>query len=499
MANTYTYTGPGTRWAVGNPTAEDLLNISRINADHLHEALNTIMSTSTANGALSLPADVTIANGFGLTIGGTSQLNIGSVTPELQVLGTGSPDSTAMLAMFNSTAGGPLLSFLKSRSATIGGSGIVGSGDAVVQLAGYADDGTDYASAVGMIAISIDGTPGANDTPGKFQVSLTPDGTQATTEVLRINNAGNAMLGAGAPTSPVGLSRFLEIEGADAGLVLHDSGGNAWEMYNSSNVLYWAYNGGTKMQMSAAGCLGLNEALPEGSLSININQAAYDDIIFALKSSDISHGMTDHAEADTYFSIKKDNVATGGVALQAFSEGNAGLVLHARPGAIPTTATGSSLGACPIKAQQWDGGTDVIAAPATSNALAVTDGTTTRFIVKGNGAIHATNVTSGSGDLDGTALDGEDDIGLIRAFERTVHSDLGIIMSKWDGQVEAHADDLRRVGVVQGDFYCLQRMDSLLGGGVWQNHCRIQDLREVLDSTRKELTETQAQLQRLMA
>ena len=141
----------------------------------------------------------------------------------------------------------------------------------------------------------------------------------------------------------------------------------------------------------------------------------------------------------------------------------------------------------------------MINAPATSNVLAVTDGANTRFIVKGNGAIHATNVKSGSGDLDGTALDGEDDIGLIRAFERTVHSDLGIIMSKWDEEVQAHADDLRRVGVFKGDFYCMQRMDSLLGGGIWQNHCRIQDLHEALDSTRKELAETQAQLRRISA
>ena len=44
-ANTYTYEGPGTRWAEEDPTAEDYLNVSRINADHLHEALNTIMDT----------------------------------------------------------------------------------------------------------------------------------------------------------------------------------------------------------------------------------------------------------------------------------------------------------------------------------------------------------------------------------------------------------------------------------------------------------------------
>ena len=33
MANPYSYTGPGERWAEGDPTAEDYLNVSRINAD----------------------------------------------------------------------------------------------------------------------------------------------------------------------------------------------------------------------------------------------------------------------------------------------------------------------------------------------------------------------------------------------------------------------------------------------------------------------------------
>jgi hypothetical protein len=52
MANTYTYSGPGTRWAEGDPTSEDKLNIARINLDHVYEALNTIMDTDAADGAV---------------------------------------------------------------------------------------------------------------------------------------------------------------------------------------------------------------------------------------------------------------------------------------------------------------------------------------------------------------------------------------------------------------------------------------------------------------
>ena len=52
MANTYTYTGPGTRWAEGDPTSEDKLNIARINVDHIYEALNLLQDTSAATATL---------------------------------------------------------------------------------------------------------------------------------------------------------------------------------------------------------------------------------------------------------------------------------------------------------------------------------------------------------------------------------------------------------------------------------------------------------------
>ena len=56
MANTYTYSGPATRWSEGDPTAVDYLNVSRVNADHLYEALNTIITTAsiTAGAATAL-------------------------------------------------------------------------------------------------------------------------------------------------------------------------------------------------------------------------------------------------------------------------------------------------------------------------------------------------------------------------------------------------------------------------------------------------------------
>jgi hypothetical protein len=68
MANTYTYSGPATRWSEGDPTAVDYLNVSRVNSDHLYEALNTILVTSSVtSGAAS-----TLVNGTTATTQGSS-------------------------------------------------------------------------------------------------------------------------------------------------------------------------------------------------------------------------------------------------------------------------------------------------------------------------------------------------------------------------------------------------------------------------------------------
>lgn len=48
------------------------------------------------------------------------------------------------------------------------------------------------------------------------------------------------------------------------------------------------------------------------TIGLTINQAANDNEIFALKSSDVSHGNTDDAEADTFFLMKKNSGTDGG-------------------------------------------------------------------------------------------------------------------------------------------------------------------------------------------
>lgn len=78
MANSFTYSGPGTRWAAEEATDEAKLNIARINIDHVHEALNTITNTDAADGVLTSadygmridnPFHIEVADGVVWTLG----------------------------------------------------------------------------------------------------------------------------------------------------------------------------------------------------------------------------------------------------------------------------------------------------------------------------------------------------------------------------------------------------------------------------------------------
>ena len=70
-------------------------------------------------------------------------------------------------------------------------------------------------------------------------------------------------------------------------------------------------------------------------------------------------------------------------------------------------------------------------------------------------------------------------------------------MTEWDKQVTANEEDLRRVGVLSStsDFVIQQRMNSLLGGSVWQLHVAQKEMQKVYET---EIAELKGQLNLLM-
>ena len=85
----------------------------------------------------------------------------------------------------NSTSG-PLLLLGKSRGTTVGSNTIVSSGDQLGWISFGGSDGTEFVQGATIIA-EVDGTPGANDMPGRLVFSTTADGASSPTERVRIN------------------------------------------------------------------------------------------------------------------------------------------------------------------------------------------------------------------------------------------------------------------------------------------------------------------------
>ena len=243
----------------------------------------------------------------------------------------------------------------------------------------------------------------------------------------------------------------------------------------------------TLFQVAGSGLVLIGDTSDTDNTSgITVNQGTATDGILNLKSDNVAHGRTGRLETDTFCKIGQSSSNGGGIRMEVAAEAAIATAFNvlAYGGTADTTDTASSAGIIDLEAYDHDGGTNIANPGASDNIFTVASGANTRLLVKGDGTFHATNVTSGSGDLDGVALDAEDDVGLVRTMQRTVHKDIGIAMSKWDDFITVRDEDLKRLGVLssEGDFRNMQRMDDLLGGAIWQVHTRQMDDTEYLKS-----------------
>ena len=141
--------------------------------------------------------------------------------------------SSITLRREGNNASGTVLNLVKTRSTTLGGNTSVQNGDMLGGINFYGADGTDTNSLGGYIRCLVDGTPGANDMPGRLVFSTTADGASSPTERMRINNKGET----GVACDSTGWS-FGVYQGGTAGTTNYLITGN----YGSSTPL----SGGTR-------------------------------------------------------------------------------------------------------------------------------------------------------------------------------------------------------------------------------------------------------------
>jgi hypothetical protein len=120
----------------------------------------------------------------------SARSNYSGITPNFQFENGSGNDQRSFAITHNDTnTAGPIVFIGKSRGSTVGSNTVVASGDELGQITFNGADGTNMILAAKIIA-EVDGTPGANDMPGRLVFSTTADGASSPTERMRIQNTG---------------------------------------------------------------------------------------------------------------------------------------------------------------------------------------------------------------------------------------------------------------------------------------------------------------------
>ncbi|MDP6666988.1 MAG: hypothetical protein QF357_06270 [Dehalococcoidia bacterium] len=398
-----------------------------------------------------------VRNGDGLVVGHTAQVTGDGALSEFQMLGTGTVDSRAIFGRWSADENPGGLIFLKSRDPVIadGTFAIVNDGDGVGILRFAVDDGTDYNSIVADFLVQVDGTPGANDSPGRIVFRTTADGSSDVTEALRIDSSQNV------------------------------------QMRNESYL--W-------IGLDSAATGFVDATLVTGLV---INQEAEDGNIIVLKSSDITQPATGIQEADTYARFSKISGTDGGLRVVGATDadGSRALLMEAYSGDATPDATNTNASTAIVETNAFitDGGTSIQAAATADNIFAVRNAGTTVLLVEGDGDQHVTTVDATNSDsVAATALDYWDDAGLVRTLTALTQKDL--IKNKWDETLRYNEQSLIDAGIIgeaglaNGALMNQSQLLRLYGGAIWQGASAHMSLVERVDELEGQLALANKQL-----
>jgi hypothetical protein len=121
----------------------------------------------------------------------TARTNLyGTITSPFQVESSSNDLSrTAIFSHNSSSIAGPLVNFVKSRGTSNGTVNLVQNGDELGAVLFAGTDGTIPIQGAAIVGY-VDGTPGANDMPGRLVFSTTADGASIPTERMRVGSTG---------------------------------------------------------------------------------------------------------------------------------------------------------------------------------------------------------------------------------------------------------------------------------------------------------------------
>jgi hypothetical protein len=97
---------------------------------------------------------------------------------------------------------GGIIALGKAKGGSAGNFTVVANGNTLGEIRFAGADGTDLETNGASIRAEVDGTPGANDMPGRLVFSTTADGASSPTERMRITNSGTVYIGTTSDTYP---------------------------------------------------------------------------------------------------------------------------------------------------------------------------------------------------------------------------------------------------------------------------------------------------------
>lgn len=150
-------------------------------------AANTVAWSTSGSERIRMLSDGKLIFGY------TASLSNQFTTATFQVHAQGG-GSTMDFFRFSADNGGVDLFLNKSRGAGAPNQAIVNNGDILGSLRFTGSDGTGFVQGA-LIRCEVDGTPGANDMPGRLAFWTTADGGSIPTERMRITSAGNVGIG----------------------------------------------------------------------------------------------------------------------------------------------------------------------------------------------------------------------------------------------------------------------------------------------------------------
>jgi hypothetical protein len=165
----------------------------------------------------------------------------------------------------SATAGGFLLG--RSRSGSVGGRTIVQSNDSLGRFSFQGADGSTEFVEAAEIRAEVDGTPGANDMPGRLVFSTTADGAGSPTQRMRITQAGFTKITSTGSVYQAAGTYHEMLSGSSSSPVLfcqHTSAtGAGVEVYYTNTIndtahrFFWGYdNSTTRFEVRSNGGIG---------------------------------------------------------------------------------------------------------------------------------------------------------------------------------------------------------------------------------------------------